>query len=91
MTLFGHGGELAIAAYAINNNIQHSHTRDGERLRAHVLDGLFENDRVLDTLTEMMSLVEQLGVSSFFFFYGRVKKRLMINCHLSELLTISES
>lgn len=44
MTLFGHGGELAIAcaAYAISNNIQHSHTRHGERLRAHVQDGLFE-------------------------------------------------
>lgn len=48
--------------------------RRGERLRAHVQDG-----RVPDTLEEMMSLVERLGVSSFFFFNGRVKKRLMIN------------
>lgn len=37
------------------------------RLQAHLQDGLFENDRVLDTLKEMMSLMEQLGVSSFFF------------------------
>lgn len=88
MTLFGHGGELAIVL-RMRTTIFSIPTRSMGSVSGLTCKTTFLEDRVLDTLKEMMSLAEQLGVSSFF--YGRVKRRLMINCHLSELLTISES
>lgn len=65
MTLFGHGGELAIVLRK-RTTISSIPTRSMGSVSGLTCKTTFLKDRVLDTLKEMMSLAEQLGVSSFF-------------------------